>query len=181
MRAAHTPAPRHSRCWPQALSLSPLDLCQTFREGYEDLGMISERKKRASLGSQEGVVPLITVTEGFYDRGLLWLSPCAPPSSGQHQPPQQEEEESKPEPERSGLSWSNREKAKQAFKELLRDKVLGWCSQGRPGGGWRWAGPVTPTCSILGCPLQRLVGTGHEDGGHRPPLQVGLGRGSQAL
>lgn len=79
MRAAHTPAPRHSRCWPQALSLSPLDLCQTFREGYEDLGMISERKKRASLGSQEGVVPLITVTEGFYDRGLLWLSPCAPP------------------------------------------------------------------------------------------------------
>lgn len=48
-----------------------------------------------------------------------------PSSSGQHQPPQQEEEESKPEPERSGLTWSNREKAKQAFKELLRDKVLG--------------------------------------------------------
>lgn len=40
---------------------------------------------------------------------------------------------------------------------------------------------MTPACSILGCPLQCLVGTGHEDGGHRPPLQVGLGRGSQAL
>lgn len=50
--------------------------------------------------------------------------PLSPSSAGQHQPPQQEEEESKPEPERSGLSWSNREKAKQAFKELLRDKVL---------------------------------------------------------
>ncbi|XP_013363920.1 PREDICTED: pre-mRNA-processing factor 40 homolog B isoform X4 [Chinchilla lanigera] len=45
-------------------------------------------------------------------------------SAGQHQLPQQEEEESKPEPERSGLSWSNREKAKQAFKELLRDKAV---------------------------------------------------------
>ncbi|XP_075407848.1 pre-mRNA-processing factor 40 homolog B isoform X3 [Tenrec ecaudatus] len=45
-------------------------------------------------------------------------------SAGQHQPPQQEEEESKPELERSGLSWSNREKAKQAFKELLRDKAV---------------------------------------------------------
>jgi hypothetical protein len=56
---------------------------------------------------------------------LLWLSPfCLPSSTGQHQLPQQEEEEAKPEPERSGLSWSNREKAKQAFKELLRDKVL---------------------------------------------------------
>lgn len=40
---------------------------------------------------------------------------------------------------------------------------------------------MTPTCSIPGCPLQRLMGTGHEDGGHRPPVQVGLGRGSQAL
>ncbi|XP_036092158.1 pre-mRNA-processing factor 40 homolog B isoform X6 [Rousettus aegyptiacus] len=48
--------------------------------------------------------------------------PCS--STGQHQPPQQEEEESRPEPERSGLSWSNREKAKQAFKELLRDKAV---------------------------------------------------------
>ncbi|KAL2776449.1 pre-mRNA-processing factor 40-like protein B isoform 11 [Daubentonia madagascariensis] len=45
-------------------------------------------------------------------------------SAGQRQPTQQEEEESKPEPERSGLSWSNREKAKQAFKELLRDKAV---------------------------------------------------------
>ncbi|XP_035874954.1 pre-mRNA-processing factor 40 homolog B isoform X6 [Phyllostomus discolor] len=45
-------------------------------------------------------------------------------SAGLHQPLQQEEEESKPEPERSGLSWSNREKAKQAFKELLRDKAV---------------------------------------------------------
>ncbi|XP_036992238.1 pre-mRNA-processing factor 40 homolog B isoform X7 [Artibeus jamaicensis] len=43
-------------------------------------------------------------------------------SAGLHQPPQQEEEESKP--ERSGFSWSNREKAKQAFKELLRDKAV---------------------------------------------------------
>lgn len=107
--------------------------------------------------------------------------PLPPSAAGQHQPPQQEEEESKPEPERSGLSWSNREKAKQAFKELLRDKVRGWGSQGRPGGCWRGAGPMTPACSILGCPLQCLVGTGNEDGGHRPPLQVGLGRGSQAL
>lgn len=52
----------------------------------------------------------------------------SPRSAGQHQPPQQEEEESKPEPEKSGFSWSNREKAKQAFKELLKDKVLGWSS-----------------------------------------------------
>lgn len=53
---------------------------------------------------------------------MWWLNLlCFPSSAGQHQP--QEEEESKPEPERSGLSWSNREKAKQAFKELLRDKV----------------------------------------------------------
>ena len=51
-------------------------------------------------------------------------SPLPLSSAGQHQPPQQEAEESKSEPERSGLSWSNREKAKQAFKELLRDKVL---------------------------------------------------------
>lgn len=56
-------------------------------------------------------------------------------STGQHRLPQ-EEEEAKPEPERSGLSWSNREKAKQAFKELLRDKVLG--SGGPlPGKAWR--------------------------------------------
>lgn len=61
-------------------------------------------------------------------------SPLLPSSTGQHQPPQQEEEESRPEPERSGLSWSNREKAKQAFKELLRDKVLG---VGLPGYAWR--------------------------------------------
>nr|XP_045008239.1 pre-mRNA-processing factor 40 homolog B isoform X9 [Jaculus jaculus] len=47
-----------------------------------------------------------------------------PSSSVGHQLPQQEEGESKPEPERSGLSWSNREKAKQAFKELLRDKAV---------------------------------------------------------
>ncbi|XP_074082075.1 pre-mRNA-processing factor 40 homolog B isoform X4 [Macrotis lagotis] len=36
----------------------------------------------------------------------------------------QEEEEPKLEPERSNFSWSNREKAKQAFKELLRDKAV---------------------------------------------------------
>ncbi|XP_043821023.1 pre-mRNA-processing factor 40 homolog B isoform X1 [Dromiciops gliroides] len=36
----------------------------------------------------------------------------------------QEEEEPKLEPERSSFSWSNREKAKQAFKELLRDKAV---------------------------------------------------------
>ena len=55
--------------------------------------------------------------------GAMLKSPFPPSSAGLHQPPQQEEEESKPEPEKSGLSWSNREKAKQAFKELLRDKV----------------------------------------------------------
>uniref|UniRef100_A0A8C0KL32 Pre-mRNA-processing factor 40 homolog B n=1 Tax=Canis lupus dingo TaxID=286419 RepID=A0A8C0KL32_CANLU len=67
----------------------------------------------------------------FWGVALLWglggavAEPPLPPSAaGQHQPPQQEEEESKPEPERSGLSWSNREKAKQAFKELLRDKAV---------------------------------------------------------
>ncbi|XP_044797659.1 pre-mRNA-processing factor 40 homolog B isoform X2 [Bubalus bubalis] len=59
------------------------------------------------------------------EQGLLQQPEEGPSSSaGQHQPPQQEEEESKPEPERSGLSWSNREKAKQAFKELLRDKAV---------------------------------------------------------
>ncbi|XP_056654280.1 pre-mRNA-processing factor 40 homolog B isoform X2 [Monodelphis domestica] len=35
-----------------------------------------------------------------------------------------EEEEPKLESERSSFSWSNREKAKQAFKELLRDKAV---------------------------------------------------------
>ncbi|MXQ85852.1 hypothetical protein E5288_WYG010094 [Bos mutus] len=59
------------------------------------------------------------------EQGFLQQPEEGPSSSaGQHQPPQQEEEESKPEPERSGLSWSNREKAKQAFKELLRDKAV---------------------------------------------------------
>ncbi|XP_058289443.1 pre-mRNA-processing factor 40 homolog B isoform X20 [Hylobates moloch] len=57
------------------------------------------------------------------EQGFLQQLEEGPSSSGQHQP-QQEEEESKPEPERSGLSWSNREKAKQAFKELLRDKAV---------------------------------------------------------
>lgn len=52
-----------------------------------------------------------------------FLLPCS--AASQLQSPQQEEEEAKPEPERSSLSWSNREKAKQAFKELLRDKVRG--------------------------------------------------------
>ncbi|XP_043740667.1 pre-mRNA-processing factor 40 homolog B isoform X15 [Cervus elaphus] len=59
------------------------------------------------------------------EQGFLQQPEEGPSSSaGQHQPPQQEEEESKLEPERSGLSWSNREKAKQAFKELLRDKAV---------------------------------------------------------
>ncbi|XP_019274825.1 pre-mRNA-processing factor 40 homolog B isoform X11 [Panthera pardus] len=59
------------------------------------------------------------------EQGFLQQPEEGPSSAaGQHQPPQQEEEESKPEPERSGLSWSNREKAKQAFKELLRDKAV---------------------------------------------------------
>ncbi|XP_014404096.1 PREDICTED: pre-mRNA-processing factor 40 homolog B isoform X4 [Myotis brandtii] len=59
------------------------------------------------------------------EQGFLQQPEEGPSSSAaQHQPPQQEEEESKLEPERSGLSWSNREKAKQAFKELLRDKAV---------------------------------------------------------
>ncbi|XP_039328455.1 pre-mRNA-processing factor 40 homolog B isoform X7 [Saimiri boliviensis] len=59
------------------------------------------------------------------EQGFLQQLEEGPSSSaGQHQPPQQEEEESKPEPERCSLSWSNREKAKQAFKELLRDKAV---------------------------------------------------------
>nr|XP_020025045.1 pre-mRNA-processing factor 40 homolog B isoform X2 [Castor canadensis] len=59
------------------------------------------------------------------EQGFLQQPEEGPSSStGQHQLPQQEEEEAKPEPERSGLSWSNREKAKQAFKELLRDKAV---------------------------------------------------------
>ncbi|XP_044770786.1 pre-mRNA-processing factor 40 homolog B isoform X4 [Neomonachus schauinslandi] len=59
------------------------------------------------------------------EQGFLQQPEEGPSSAAaQRQPPQQEEEESKPEPERSGLSWSNREKAKQAFKELLRDKAV---------------------------------------------------------
>ncbi|XP_021098714.1 pre-mRNA-processing factor 40 homolog B isoform X9 [Heterocephalus glaber] len=59
------------------------------------------------------------------EQGFLQQVEEGPSSSaGQHHLQQQEEEESKPEPERSGLSWSNREKAKQAFKELLRDKAV---------------------------------------------------------
>lgn len=65
--------------------------------------------------------------------GLVPESFLLSSSTGQHRL-LQEEEEARPEPERSGLSWSNREKAKQAFKELLRDKVLGVGFQGRPGG-----------------------------------------------
>uniref|UniRef100_A0A8C6RNV5 Pre-mRNA-processing factor 40 homolog B n=1 Tax=Nannospalax galili TaxID=1026970 RepID=A0A8C6RNV5_NANGA len=58
------------------------------------------------------------------EQGFLQQREEGPSSSaGQHRL-QQEEEEAKPEPERSGLSWSNREKAKQAFKELLRDKAV---------------------------------------------------------
>jgi len=60
------------------------------------------------------------VEQGFLQQPEEGPSSAAAP----RQPPQQEEEESKPEPERSGLSWSNREKAKQAFKELLRDKAV---------------------------------------------------------
>uniref|UniRef100_A0A452TM92 Pre-mRNA-processing factor 40 homolog B n=1 Tax=Ursus maritimus TaxID=29073 RepID=A0A452TM92_URSMA len=62
--------------------------------------------------------------EGLGPGLRFWGVALATLATGQHQPPQQEEEESKPEPERSGLSWSNREKAKQAFKELLRDKAV---------------------------------------------------------
>ncbi|XP_015093582.1 pre-mRNA-processing factor 40 homolog B isoform X4 [Vicugna pacos] len=59
------------------------------------------------------------------EQGFLQQLEEGPSSSaGRRQAPQQEEEESKPEPERSGLSWSSREKAKQAFKELLRDKAV---------------------------------------------------------
>nr|XP_019580199.1 PREDICTED: pre-mRNA-processing factor 40 homolog B isoform X3 [Rhinolophus sinicus] len=59
------------------------------------------------------------------EQGFLQQPEEGPSSSaGPRQPLQQEEEEAKPEPERSGLSWSNREKAKQAFKELLRDKAV---------------------------------------------------------
>lgn len=59
------------------------------------------------------------------EQGFLQQPEEGPSSSaGPQQPLQQEEEEAKPEPERSALSWSNREKAKQAFKELLRDKAV---------------------------------------------------------
>lgn len=85
-------------------------------------------------------------------------------STGQHRL-LQEEEEARPEPERPGLSWSNREKAKQAFKELLRDKVLGVGFQGRPGGVE--VGRLQDLCiSLPGCPFQCFMGTGHEDGSH---------------
>ncbi|XP_034372541.1 pre-mRNA-processing factor 40 homolog B isoform X4 [Arvicanthis niloticus] len=57
------------------------------------------------------------------EQGFLQREEGPSSSTGQHRLPQ-EEEEAKPEPERSGLSWSNREKAKQAFKELLRDKAV---------------------------------------------------------
>uniref|UniRef100_A0A8C2LJ62 Pre-mRNA processing factor 40B n=1 Tax=Cricetulus griseus TaxID=10029 RepID=A0A8C2LJ62_CRIGR len=56
------------------------------------------------------------------EQGFLQREEGPSSSTGQHRLPQ-EEEEARPEPERSGLSWSNREKAKQAFKELLRDKA----------------------------------------------------------
>ncbi|XP_058164256.1 pre-mRNA-processing factor 40 homolog B isoform X7 [Dasypus novemcinctus] len=73
-------------------------------------------------GSEDGDV---SEAAQALEQGILQQPEEGPSSStGQHQPPQQEEEESKPEPERSGLSWSNREKAKQAFKELLRDKAV---------------------------------------------------------
>ncbi|XP_031211085.1 pre-mRNA-processing factor 40 homolog B isoform X6 [Mastomys coucha] len=57
------------------------------------------------------------------EQGFLQREEGPSSSTGQHRLPQ-DEEEAKPEPERSGLSWSNREKAKQAFKELLRDKAV---------------------------------------------------------
>ncbi|KAM5288938.1 pre-mRNA-processing factor 40 homolog B isoform 8-T8 [Ctenodactylus gundi] len=68
----------------------------------------------------------VSETSRPLEQGFQLQAPEEGPSSsaGQPQLPQQEEEESKPEPERSGLSWSNREKAKQAFKELLRDKAV---------------------------------------------------------
>ncbi|XP_057647250.1 pre-mRNA-processing factor 40 homolog B isoform X7 [Chionomys nivalis] len=57
------------------------------------------------------------------EQGFLQREEGPSSSTGQHQL-LQEEEEARPEPERPGLSWSNREKAKQAFKELLRDKAV---------------------------------------------------------
>lgn len=77
-------------------------------------------------------------------RGAVSQSPLPPSSAGPRQPLQQEEEEAKPEPERSGLSWSNREKAKQAFKELLRDKVLRGVLPGQAWRGLEGARPRDP-------------------------------------
>ncbi|XP_028730459.1 pre-mRNA-processing factor 40 homolog B isoform X9 [Peromyscus leucopus] len=57
------------------------------------------------------------------EQGFLQREEGPSSSTGQHRLPQ-EEEDARPEPERSSLSWSNREKAKQAFKELLRDKAV---------------------------------------------------------
>ncbi|XP_075816734.1 pre-mRNA-processing factor 40 homolog B isoform X10 [Microtus pennsylvanicus] len=57
------------------------------------------------------------------EQGFLQREEGPSSSTGQHRL-LQEEEEARPEPERPGLSWSNREKAKQAFKELLRDKAV---------------------------------------------------------
>nr|XP_042121001.1 pre-mRNA-processing factor 40 homolog B isoform X3 [Peromyscus maniculatus bairdii] len=57
------------------------------------------------------------------EQGFLQREEGPSSSTGQHRLPQ-EEEDTRPEPERSSLSWSNREKAKQAFKELLRDKAV---------------------------------------------------------
>lgn len=87
----------------------------------EELSMTSE----GLPGEQEKDSKLLRVkgTENYKDCGPLAESLLLFSSTGQHRLPQ-EEEEARPEPERSGLSWSNREKAKQAFKELLRDKVL---------------------------------------------------------
>ncbi|XP_051819046.1 pre-mRNA-processing factor 40 homolog B isoform X3 [Antechinus flavipes] len=53
------------------------------------------------------------------DQGLLHLEESTSSAARR-----QDEEEPKLEPERSSFSWSNREKAKQAFKELLRDKAV---------------------------------------------------------
>ncbi|XP_012587985.1 PREDICTED: pre-mRNA-processing factor 40 homolog B isoform X6 [Condylura cristata] len=90
---------------PPGPAAAPTDLLEPEPGGNEDCDV------------SEATQPL---EQGFLQRPEEGSSS----SAGQHQPPQQEEEESKPEPERSGLSWSNREKAKQAFKELLRDKAV---------------------------------------------------------
>lgn len=63
----------------------------------------------------------------------------------------------------SAGSWSTKEEAKQAFKDLLKDKVPGAMGGHGHGGLWPWGLVPLTRASVAGRRFQCIVGAGHED------------------